>query len=103
MNGIANTTWSPLKPSESRYNYNPYFDQVPRDLSLDHGTANTWGKTNRLIIRWDEVDEPMVFSKIDDPGGLTDVDILLWVFPDRVVFSQQSSELKEETNKICRH
>lgn len=95
VNGIADTSWSPLKGSQLKYGYFPYSKPVPRDLSLDFGTAETWGKCNDLTIKWAEVDDPMFFSRIADPGGLTNVDLLLWVFPNRVVFSQQSSQLAE--------
>ena len=96
VNGINNTPWSPLKPSAAAYDYFPYSGQILRDLSQDHGAPNVWGKTNKLIIKFEETSGSLSFPGVQEPSdALIDVDLLLWVFPDRVVFSQRNRWLEE--------
>lgn len=96
VNGLQNTPWSPLEPSTGKYNYCPYFRQLPRDLTYDHGIDNLWGKINNLTIRWEEIADALIFPGIrDPPDALNDVDLLLWIFPYRVILSQLSIALEE--------
>ncbi|HEX8282668.1 MAG TPA: hypothetical protein VF588_04910 [Pyrinomonadaceae bacterium] len=95
LNGLENNPWK-IKTSGAGDNYYPFSQTTTRDLSKDHGDPGKWGRNNRLQIGWADVDQPMKFKNIQDPAGaLGSVDLLVWIFPDRVVFSQQASWLGE--------
>lgn len=96
VNGLTNTTWSPLFPSSSEYQYFPYHDQILRDLTPHGRTENVWGTMNNLIVRLDTVSGSMYYRDIADPPGASgDVDMLLWIFTNRVVLSQSGRFITE--------
>lgn len=95
LNGVGAPTWK-LKVGGAKNSYYPFSQKAPRDLSRDHGGPGNWGLTNNLQIGWQEIDNPLVFKNIGDPSAaIGDVDLLLWIFSDRVVFSQGAIWLTE--------
>jgi hypothetical protein len=95
LNGIQTLPDGPIPGSQAQYGYFPFSARVPVDLSNDHGTSDSWGRTNAFRVAWNEVGAPNVFSDLQDPGSAANSDLLLWIFPDRVVISQLNRVLSD--------
>jgi hypothetical protein len=96
LNPIMKKPWT-LKNSGAGINYYPSSQTAPRDLSKEHGSPGNWGQNNKLRIAWKDIDE-LFFQNIQDPPkAFSDVDLLMWIFSDRVVFSQGTLWLGEVT------
>jgi hypothetical protein len=94
LNGTGAPTWR-IKITGPTYGYYPFTQNAPRDLSKEHGGPGNWGQNNKLRIAWDLID-PLDFKNIQDPShAIGDVDLLLWIFSDRVEFSQGAIWLVE--------
>ena len=95
LNSISGIPGSPIQSSQQQYDYYPFKLQVPIDLSNDHGPANSWGKINDFRVKWPETSQPDNYLNLANPAAATGGDLLLWIFPDKVVFSQLNQYLDE--------
>lgn len=97
LNGVGAPTWK-IKNSGADVDYFPWSKTTTRDPSQDHGGPGNWGRNNQLRIAWQDIDQPLNFPNIQDPANaIGNVDLLLWIFSDRVVFSQQALWLGAQT------
>ncbi len=88
LNDIVNVPSGPIQAPVAGSGYYPYAAQLPIDLSNNVGIPNSWGKSNRLTVRWSEVDDPNVYSALSDPQQSPSDDLFIWVLFGTLYMSQ---------------
>lgn len=84
---------SPVKATEAKYNYFPISTSVPRDASAP-GEPGIWGNNNSLTVKPTGGGSSQIYNNLQDPeGAAPNTDLLLWIFPDFLVFSQLDKQL----------
>ncbi|MGD2114034.1 MAG: hypothetical protein PVG07_03215 [Acidobacteriota bacterium] len=82
-----------IKPSSATYEYYPYQITVPRDAS-GPGEPGEWGNVNSLVVKHSGSSGSQVYNDLADPEGAEpNTDLLLWIFPEFIVFSQRETQL----------
>mgnify|MGYP005988801423 CR=1 FL=1 len=82
-----------LKPSTAKQNFLPYSQSVARDPSGPHNPM-VWGEVNTLIIKPSSGGKTQVYNGLSDPKeAAPNTELLLWVFPEFLVFSQFNKQL----------
>jgi hypothetical protein len=72
--------------------YYPYNLEVPR-----HGgppTEGTWGADNNSLVVMSSASPTKIYNSLADPGKAgPNIALMLWVFPDCLIFSQLGEQL----------
>ena len=83
---------SKIQASAAKFNYYPNQIAVRRDVSVS-GKPGQWGNVNTLIVVPSPGGTSQIYNNIKDPeGAAPNNTLLLWIFPDFVVFSQFDEE-----------
>ncbi|MEM7586878.1 MAG: hypothetical protein AAF560_26040 [Acidobacteriota bacterium] len=84
-----------LKASTARDHYFPYATSAPRDPSRP-GEPGIWGSANNLVVVPGSGSGSQIYNGLPDPRqAVPTADLLLWIFPSCLVFSQESKQLGE--------
>lgn len=81
--------------TDSSFSYYPYSDTVPRDAS-GPGAPGRWGDVNQLVVQPSGGGSSQIYNGIKDPEkAAPNTNLLLWIFPSFIVFSQLDNQLGE--------
>jgi hypothetical protein len=84
---------SELDVSSASFNYYPYSNQAQRDASQPP-SERFWGNSNSLTIRPVDGGDTQIYNDLSEPDGTApNNELILWIFPDYVVFSQFENQL----------
>lgn len=82
-----------VKESSAPFNYYPFTTSVPRDPS-GPGGPGVWGRDNSLRVRPTGGGATLTYDNLQDPeGAAPNNELLLWIFPEFLVFSQFDKQL----------
>jgi hypothetical protein len=82
-----------INAASAAFEYYPFQVAVKRDAS-GPGKPGQWGNVNTLVVIPSSGGTSQIYNYIKDPDGAAPNNaLLLWIFPDFVVFSQFDEEL----------
>ncbi|CAA0081656.1 Uncharacterised protein [BD1-7 clade bacterium] len=85
---------SDLKTSTAAHSYFPYSMSVPRQPDQPP-SAGVWGNTNNLVVK--SGGKSQIYNNLTEPeNSAPNQELILWVFPDFVIFSQFEKQLGEK-------
>jgi hypothetical protein len=82
----------PILPSAARDHYYPYNLDVPRVAGAP--PPGSWGAINNLTVKSTGVSQTQIYNSLAEPEkARSNIALMLWVFPDCLIFSQVGEQL----------
>ncbi|MCB4379129.1 hypothetical protein FZX02_01415 [Synechococcus sp. MU1644] len=97
MTSTLNTkALAPLAHSQAKYNYIPNSLTVRREPASEPAPG-VWGRHNTLVVQSEGSSGSQLYNDLTDPADAApNIEMLLWIFPDYVVFSQLEKQLGQK-------
>ncbi len=89
---LNQTPLDPIPTSAVPDHYYPYNLDVPRVAGSP--PPGSWGAINSLTVKSTDAPQTKVYDSLADPeGAAQNIALMLWVFPDCLIFSQVGEQL----------
>jgi len=84
-----------IKATKASFEYYPYTTNALRNPS-EPGQPGVWGYTNNLVVKPVGGGSSQVYNNLADPAGAAPNNpIMLWIFPDFLIFSQFEKQISD--------
>lgn len=89
---LNQTVLESIPSSAAQDNYYPYNQDVPRVPGAP--PPGIWGAINNLTVKSTDVSQTRIYNSLAEPADARpNIALMLWVFPDYLIFSQIGEQL----------